>query len=78
MNKERRKRLEKVIEQLEELQSEVQAIAEEEREAYDNLDNIGQGETDRANQIYENADTLEGLDSDFESIKDSINEVIEV
>lgn len=77
MNKERRKRLEKVIEQLEELQSEVQAIAEEEREAYDNLDNIGQGETDRANQIYENADTLEGLDCDFESIKDSINELIE-
>jgi len=77
MNKERRKRLEKVIEQLEELQSEVQAIAEEEREAYDNLDNIGQGDTDRATQIYENADTLEGLDSDFESIKDSINEVIE-
>ena len=77
MNKERRKRLEAVISKLEELQSEVESIAEEEREAYDNLDERGLGETDRATQISENADTLEGLDSDFESILDSIREVIE-
>lgn len=37
MNSERRKRLAKICEQLEEIQVEIQAIADEEQECYDNL-----------------------------------------
>lgn len=76
MNKERRKRLEDVITQLEELQCEVASIAEEEREAYDNIpDSLN--DTDRANQLCENADDLDCVDGDFESLLDSLREIIE-
>ena len=77
MNKERRKRLEEAIGKLEELQSEIQSIAEEEREAYDNMDGNGLGETEKAQQISENADNLENLDSDFEDLLDNLREVME-
>lgn len=74
MNKERRKRLDYVIDKLEELQQEVVAIGEEEREAYDNLpDSLN--DTDKANQMYENADDLDLLDGDFESLLDSIRDI---
>ena len=74
MNKERRKRLDDVIDKLEELQQEVAAIGEEEREAYDNLpDNLN--DTDMANQMSENADDLDSLDGDFESLLDSIRDI---
>lgn len=74
MNKERRKRLDYVIDKLEELQQEVAAIGEEEREAYDNLpDSLN--DTDKANQMYENADDLDLLDGDFESLLDSIRDI---
>ena len=74
MNKERRKRLDYVIDKLEELQQEVAAIGEEEREAYDNLpDNLNN--TDMANQMSENADDLDSLDGDFESLLDSIRDI---
>lgn len=74
MNKERRKRLDDVIDKLEELQQEVAAIGEEEREAYDNLpDSLN--DTDKANQMYENADDLDSLDDDFKSLLDSIRDI---
>ena len=74
MNKERRKRLDYVIDKLEELQQEVAAIGEEEREAYDNLpDSLN--DTDKANQMYENADDLDSLDGDFESLLDSLRDI---
>lgn len=74
MNKERRKRLDEVINQLEELQAEVASIGEEEREAYDNLpDSLN--DTDRANQMCENADDLDGLDSDFDSLLDTLRDI---
>lgn len=76
MNKERRNRLGSVISQLEELQQEVQSIAEEEREAYDNMpDSLN--DTERATQLCENADDLESLDGDFESLLDAIREIQE-
>ncbi|MBR4533904.1 MAG: hypothetical protein IKO85_05105 [Bacteroidaceae bacterium] len=76
MNKERRKRLDAVISQLEELQAEVVSVAEEEREAYDNLpDSLN--DTDRANQLCENADDLESIDGDFESLLDTLREISE-
>ena len=76
MNKERRKRLDDVIDKLEELQAEVASIAEEEREAYDNLPE-GIQNSERGEQISENADDLDGIDGDFESLLDTLREVSE-
>lgn len=74
MNKERRKRLGEVINMLEELQAEVASIGEEEREAYDNLPDSF-NDTDRANQICDNADDLDVLDSDFDDLIESIIDI---
>lgn len=76
MNKQRRKWLEDVIAKIEEAQQEVQSIAEEERESYDNMpESLQDGE--RGQTISENADDLEGVDSDFESILDTLKEILE-
>ncbi len=77
MNKQRRKRLSDIISQLEELQCELQSIAEEERECYDNMSETGLGESERGQQISENADDLESADSDFESLLDNLREIQE-
>lgn len=61
MNKERRKRLDDVISQLEEIQAEVASIAEEEREAFDNMPESLQC-SERGEQVSENADDLDSLD----------------
>ena len=76
MNKQRRKWLEDVIAKIEEAQSEVQNIAEEERENYDNMPE-GLQEGERGQTISENADDLEGVDIDFDSILDTLNEILE-
>ncbi len=76
MNKERRKRLSAIVDKLDELQIELSCIAEEEQEAFDNLpESIQAGE--RGDAMYEAISSLEELDSSFEDLKDSINEVIE-
>ena len=76
MNKERRNRLGDVIDKLEELQAEVASIAEEEREAYDNMPE-GLQESEKGQQISENADDLDSIDSDFESLLDTLRELSE-
>lgn len=75
MNKVRRMRLEAVIEKLEELQSEISCIAEEEQDAYDNLPESIQL-SDRGDVMSENVSSLEELDETFEELKDSINDII--
>lgn len=74
MNKERRKRIDDVIEKLEELQAEVASIGEDEREAYDNLPESIQY-SERGEQMSENADDLDGLDGDFESLLDTLRDI---
>ena len=76
MNKERRKRLEKVISQLEDLQVEVASIQEEEQEAFDNMTE-GLQNSERGQGIQENADNLESVDIDFENLLDALREVLE-
>ncbi len=74
MNRQRRKRLEEAISKLEELQAEIQSIAEEERESFDNMpESLQDGE--RGQQISENADNLEYVDSDFDSLLDTLREI---
>lgn len=76
MNKERRNRLQKVIDQLEELKEEVASICEEEQEAYDNMpDSLQDG--DRGQQIYDNISTLEDQESNIYDLICNLQDVIE-
>ena len=75
MNKQRRNRLQKVIDKLEDLKLEVEAIREEEQEAYDNMPE-GLQEAERGSQMYENISNLEDRDSDFQDLIDYLEEVV--
>lgn len=76
MNKQRRNRLQKVIDQLEELKQEVSSICEEEQEEYNNMpENLQDGE--RCSQMYENISTLEDQESNFDELIENLQEVIE-
>ena len=66
MNSERRKRLAKICEQLEEIQVEIQAIADEEQECYDNLPESLQY-AERGERMSEIVDTLNDAANDMES-----------
>lgn len=76
MNKQRRKRIEKVIETLKGMVDELYAIQEEEQEAYDNLpEQFQEGERGEAMQ-----DIIDGLDmiiSEIDSQADELQELIE-
>lgn len=76
MNKDRRKRLSDIIAKLEVLQSEIQSLAEEERECFDNMPE-GLQESERGSAIEDNADDLDETDSDFESLLDTLNDIME-
>ena len=75
MNKQRRSRLQKVIDQLEDLKAEVASICEEEQEAYDNMPE-GLQDAERGQQIYENISNLEDRDGDFDDLISYLEEVI--
>ena len=75
MNKQRRSRLQKVIDQLEDLKAKVASICEEEQEAYDNMPE-GLQDAERGQQIYENISNLEDRDGDFDDLISNLEEVI--
>ena len=75
MNKQRRSRLQKVIDQLEDLKAEVASICEEEQEAYDNMPE-GLQDAERGQQIYENISNLEDREGDFDDLISYLEEVI--
>lgn len=75
MNKQRRNRLQKVIDKLEELKEEVSSICEEEQEAYDNMPE-GLQDAERGQQIYENISNLEDREGDFDDLISYLEEVI--
>jgi hypothetical protein len=76
MNAKRRKWLEKIISQLEDLQQEVQEMAGQERECFENLPD-GLQESERGETMEENADDLDETDTDFESLLDTLRTVAE-
>lgn len=76
MNAKRRKWLEKIISQLEDLQQEVQEMAGQERECFENLPDSLQ-ESERGETMEENADDLDETDTDFESLLDTLRTVAE-
>lgn len=76
MNKSRRKELGEIIDKLIEIKERLEIIAEEERDAYDNLpENLLYSE--RGEAMSENADDIERASDDVEDIIDNINEIIE-
>ena len=76
MNKQRRNRLQKVIDKLEALKVVVSSICEEEQEAYDNMpESLQDGE--RGSQMYDNISTLEDQESNFDDLIYYLQEVIE-
>lgn len=74
MNKARRKKLGEIIDQLEHLREDLDAVASEEREAYDNLPESLQ-ESDRGCAMEEAADELDEICSEMEELKDRIQSV---
>ena len=77
MNKARRKRLEEAMETLQTLIEEIDAIREEEQDAYDNMPESLQ-ESERGERMYTIASTLEDVGYSLESAKDDLEETLEV
>ena len=76
MNAARRARLAEVQAKLEELMCEIEAIADEENDAYDNLpDSIRDSE--RGEKMSENVDVLYNIYNDLESVTAGIEEILE-
>lgn len=73
MNRARRKRLDSIIEELEELQQEIATVLEEEQEAFDNLPESFQ-EGERGQTMQEAIDNLENVDTDIENIIETLRE----
>ena len=74
MNKSRRKELRRIAEELEKLREDLDAVASEERDAYDNLPESLQ-ESDRGCAMEEAADELDDICSEMEELKDRIQSV---
>lgn len=74
MNAARRKELSKAIDLIEQAKEIISAVAEEEREAYDNLPE-GLQESEMEEKMNEIADDLEYID--LEEVVDTIQEIIE-
>lgn len=74
MNAARRKELSKAIDLIEQAKEIISAVAEEEREAYDNLPE-GLQESEMGEKMNEIADDLEYVDLD--EVIDTIQEIIE-
>lgn len=76
MNKARRKRLSEIADELESLCYDLEAVASEEREAYDNLPESLQ-EGDKGCAMGEAADELDDICSELSDLRDRIVEVVE-
>lgn len=77
MNKERRKRIEALQEQIAGIALELENLTNEEQEAYDNLPESIQ-ETERGERMQSAADALEEAYSNMESVHDNLTEALEM
>lgn len=76
MNKDRRNRISKCIEQLEEIKSELEYIMDEEQDAFDNMPESLQY-AERGDIMQECIDGISDAIDGFDDIIDQLNEVIE-
>lgn len=74
MNAERRKRLEKVLDDLEGMQEEIDSICKEETEAYENMPESLQG-SERGETMSNNVDLLDDIKDEMENISENIQEI---
>lgn len=75
MNKQRRKEIEKVVSQLEDIQADIDALRDEEEEAYDNLPESLQ-DSERGEAMQEAIDQLEEASSSVGDAIDYLNELV--
>ena len=73
MNNSRRKRIDALIERIDDLMSDLDLIREEEQEAYDNLPESIQ-DSERGETMYNAIDNLESAASYLEDIEDCLND----
>lgn len=76
MNARRRKTIAAIIAALEDLQPSLDEVAEEEREAFDNLPESLQ-DSDRGQSMSASADCLEEAQSSLEEVLDQLQEALE-
>ena len=74
MNAARRKELKRALEMLDAAKSILEQVADEEQDAYDNLPESIQ-DSERGEQIYDNADTLSGYMDDLDDMMSAIEEM---
>tara|TARA_R110002020_G_scaffold297118_2_gene512905 strand:- start:19 stop:267 length:249 start_codon:yes stop_codon:yes gene_type:complete len=75
MNNARRKKIKKICNQLEELESQIREIEEEEQDAFDNLPE-SLAETERGDQMQEFLEILDQAAGQLEESQETLNEVI--
>lgn len=76
MNKSRRKRIEKIAEQLAELQSELESVRDDEQDAFDSMPE-GLQYSERGDAIQEFVDDMDDAIGDFENIIETLNDIVE-
>ena len=76
MDKQRRKKLEDVLDRLQGCMMDLEYIKEEEQESYDNLPESLQY-SEKGEQMQENVDDLDYVISDLDQVIDSVNEIID-
>ena len=75
MNKTRRKRLEKVLNALQDAMSELEYIKDEEQEAYDNLPESLQ-ESEKGETMQEYVDDIDSVISDLDSVISDLEDIV--
>ena len=76
MNADRRKRIQEIIDQLTDIQTDAEAIRDEEQEAYDNLPENLQG-SERGEAMSEAADNLDSAYNSIDEVLEYLNAAIE-
>lgn len=76
MNKDRRKRIDAVVETLSGVQIELEELAQEESEAFDNLPE-GFQQSEKGEQIQINADALEEASNGIDTINTELQEIVQ-
>ena len=76
MNKNRRKQLERIVEQLENLRDDLEMLKYEEQECFDNLPDSLQ-ESEKGEMMQEYADDLEAAYDDLDNVISSIQDIID-
>mgnify|MGYP001776056873 FL=1 len=75
MNKERRQKIDKIIEKLEDIAAELEALADEERDAFDNLPEAIQY-SERGEAMEAAADDLEEVSGEVTDLSERLEEII--